>query len=107
MSMVLEIPADTPFTVRVTGPTGAAVAATPRRKVLLPLLILVGVNCAVTPAGKDVAASIDKATVPVNPPEGVKLILVVPKAPCGMLRLLVEALRVNAGVVDCTEKTTV
>ena len=69
--------------------------------------MLVGVNCAVTPAGKGVAASIVKATAPVNPPEGVKLISVVPKAPCGMLRLVVLALRVKSGVADSTKKTTV
>ena len=55
---------------------------------VLDVVLLVGLNDAVTPLGRPEAL---KATLPVNPLSGLTVTVLLPDAPCRMLRLLGEA----------------
>jgi hypothetical protein len=63
-------------------------------------------NEAVTPVGRPEA---DKPTVPVKPPDGATVMVVVPLAPCAIVTLLgdTDRLKSGAGVVALTVKLTV
>lgn len=77
---------DKPVMVTVALPVVAVPVAVSVR-VLMPV-VLVGLNEAVTPAGKPDA---DKLTLPLKPPCGLVVTLLAPLAPCTMVRLLGEA----------------
>jgi hypothetical protein len=84
--VVLDKPPEVPLTVTVTVPVLAVVLAVSVKT--LVLAVLVGLKDAVTPPGNPEA---DRATVPVNPPCGLIVIVLVPLAPCKIVRLLGEA----------------
>ena len=65
-----------PVTVTVAAPVVAVLDAA--RVSVLVLVVQVGLNVAVTPVGNPVAAN---ATLPVNPPDGVTVNVLVPLAP--------------------------
>jgi hypothetical protein len=67
---------DVPVMVTVTVPMGAALLAVSVN--VLVLTVLLGLNDAVTPLGRPDA---DKLTLPLKPPCGVTLIVLVPFAP--------------------------
>ena len=67
---------DEPATVIVTVPMAAVLLAV--RVNVLVLTVLLGLNDAVTPVGRPDA---DKLTLPLKPPCGVTLIVLVPFAP--------------------------
>jgi hypothetical protein len=77
---------EVPVTVTVTVPVAAVLLAV-SVNVLVPV-VLVGLNDAVTPLGRPDA---DKLTLPLKPLCGVTVMVLVPLAPCRMLRLLGEA----------------
>src|SRR4051812_47398400 len=75
-----------PVMVTVAEPTAAEPLAVNVRMLLL--VVLAGLNVAVTPEGRPEA---DKVTVPVNPFRSVSVIVVVPLEPCVMETLVGEA----------------
>ena len=75
-----------PVIVMVDVPV-VAVALAAKVTTLVPVVGLVP-NAAVTPAGK---GDVDKVTLPVNPPEGVTVIVLLPLPPCPMVTLVGEA----------------
>lgn len=77
---------DEPVMVTVAGPVVAVLLAMSIR-VLVPV-VLAGLNEAVTPLGKPEA---DKLTVPLKPPCGLTVMLLVPLAPWMMVKLLGDA----------------
>jgi hypothetical protein len=79
---------EVPVTVTVTV-AGVAVLLAVSVNVLV-LVVLVGLKEAVTPLGRPDA---DKVTLPLKPFCGVTVIMLVPLAPCKMLRLPGEAER--------------
>jgi len=79
----------------------------PAAAVLLAVSVkVVLANEAVTPVGRPEA---DKATAPVKPLDGVVVIVLVPLAPCAIVRLLgdVDRLKFGAGVAAVTVRPTV
>ena len=64
-----------------------AVALAAKVTTLLPVVGLVP-NDAVTPEGK---GDVDKVTLPVNPPEGVTVIVLLPLPPCAIVTLVGDA----------------
>jgi hypothetical protein len=98
---------EVPVTVTVTV-TGAAVVLAVSVNVLV-LVVLVGLKEAVTPLGRPDA---DKVTLPLKPFCGVTVMVLVPLAPCKMLRLPGEAEREKFGdatgvVTDTLSKVAV
>ena len=81
-----DSPPDAPETVTVTVPVVALVLAASVN--VLVFAVLLGLNDAVTPLGKPDA---DKLTLPLKPPCGVTVMVLVPLAPWTSLRLLGEA----------------
>jgi len=81
---------DVPVSVTVAVPVGAPLLAV--RVNVLALVVLAGLNVAVTPLGRPDA---DKLTLPLNPLCGDTVIVLVPLAPCIKLRLLGDADRVK------------
>ena len=77
---------DLPWIVTVTVPVLAVALAVKVRT--LVVVVEVGLNAAVTPVGRPVA---DKATLLLNPPVGVTVIVLVPLLPCVMVKLLGDA----------------
>ena len=77
---------EVPMIVTFVVPATAVLEAV--RVNVLVLLVLAGLNEAVTPVGRPLAV---RATEPVKPPESVTVIVLVPLAPAAMLRLLGEA----------------
>ncbi len=75
--------AEVPVTVTVTGPVTAEALAVNVKT--LELVELVGAKAAVTPAGKPEA---EKVTAALNPFCGVTAMVLVPPAPCVIVRLL-------------------
>ena len=73
--------------------------------VLLPV-VLVGLNVAVTPLGRPEA---DRETLPVKPLSAATVMVLVPLAPCVMVRLLgnAERLKFGAGAGAFTVRLTV
>jgi len=80
---------DAPETVTVTVPVAAVLLAASVN--MLVLAVLPGLNDAVTPLGRPDA---DKLTLPLKPPCGVTVMVLVPLVPWITLRLLGEAERV-------------
>jgi len=74
---------DNPVTVTVTLPVTAVLLAV--RLSVLVLVVLLGLNDAVTPLGRPDA---DKLTLPLKPPCGVTVMVLVPLAPCAIVKLL-------------------
>jgi len=81
-----------PVTVTVTVPVIAVLLAV-SVNVLVPV-VLFGLKEAVTPLGRPEA---DKLTLPLKPFCGLTVIVLVPLAPCSMLRLLGDAEREKLG----------
>jgi len=84
---------ETPLMVTVTVPVVAVALA-----VKVSVLVVVagfGLNPAVTPVGKPAA---DRVTLPLKPPCGVMVIVLVPLDPCVMLTLAGEADKVKLGL---------
>jgi hypothetical protein len=84
---------DVPVIVTVTVPVAAVALA-----VKVSVLVVVagfGLNPAVTPVGKPAA---DRVTLPLKPPCGVMVIVLVPLDPCVMLTLAGEADKVKLGL---------
>jgi hypothetical protein len=94
MVVLAVVVPDVPVIVTVEVP-----AATPEFAVSVSTLLVVddvGLNAAVTPLGRPVAVNV---TVPVNPPTGFTVIVLVPPAPPGVIdKLLGEADRVKPEV---------
>lgn len=86
MVVAWDSPPDAPETVTVTVPVVALVLAASVN--VLVFAVLLGLNDAVTPLGKPDA---DKLTLPLKPPCGVTVMVLVPLAPWTSLRLLGEA----------------
>jgi len=85
---------EVPVMVTVTGPPTVAEALAVRVKTLV-VLVLVGLNDAVTPVGNvDVTA---RLTLPENPFVGLTVIVLVPLLPWGMLKVLGAADNVKFG----------
>lgn len=85
-----------PDTVMVAAPSVAVLDAV--KVSVLVVVVDAGLNAAVTPAGSPLAL---KATLPVNPPEDVTVIVLVPVAPC--VTVAVVPAKVKLGV--CTAVT--
>lgn len=79
---------DFPVMVRVTVPVVATLLAVNVN--VLVLAVLLGLNDAVTPLGNPDA---DKPTLPVKPFCGLTVMVLVPLAPCTIVRLLGDAER--------------
>jgi hypothetical protein len=86
--VVFVKPPETPVMVTVADPVVAVPLAVSVK--VLVFVVLVGLNDAVTPLGNPEA---DKLTLPVKPFWGVIVMVLVPVAPCVMVRLLGEAER--------------
>jgi hypothetical protein len=93
MVVVAVVAPDVPVMVTVAGPVVAVLAAVS----VSTLVDVVGLvpNAAVTPLGRPEA---ERVTLPVNPPEGVTVIVSVPLAPWATERVVAEAERVKPGV---------
>ena len=89
-----DVPTDVPVMVTVAGPVVAVLLAV-RVRVLVPV-VLAGLNSAVTPLGKPVAA---RVTLPVKPPEGFTVIVLGILLPCTTVSVLGAADSVNSGAV--------
>ena len=87
-----------PVTVTLTVPVAAVLEAV-KVSVLLPV-VEVGLKLAVTPAGKPLAL---RATLPVNPPEGVTVTVLLPLPPCATDTVAGLADKEKSGV--CTTVT--
>ena len=88
--VMCDNPPDMPETVSVTVPVAAVLLAVSVN--VLVLAVLLGLNDAVTPVGRPDA---DKLTLPLKPFCGLTVMVLVPLAPCVMLRLLGDAERVK------------
>ena len=77
---------EVPVIVTVAAPTVAVLEAVNVN--VLVVVALAGLNDAVTPVGRPLAVS---ATVPEKPPVFASVTVLVPAAPCAMLRLAGEA----------------
>ena len=87
MTVVVAIkPANEPVMVTVTVPVAAVLLAVSVN--VLVLVVLLGLNDAVTPLGMPDA---DKPTLPPKPFCGVTVMVLVPLAPCMIVKLLGEA----------------
>ena len=87
--VICDNPPDVPETVTVTVPVAAVLLAV--RVSMLVLVMLLGLKDAVTPLGKPDA---DKLTLPLKPPCGVTVMVLMALVPWTTLRLLGEAERV-------------
>ncbi len=88
--MVLVKPPDIPVMVTEAVPVAAVLLAVSVN--VLVLVVVLGLNDAVTPLGRPDA---DKLTLPLKPFCGVTVMVLAPLAPCVMLRLLGDAERVK------------
>jgi len=88
--VVLVKPPDIPVMVTEAVPVAAVLLAVSVN--VLVLVVLLGLNDAVTPLGRPDA---DKLTLPLKPFCGVTVMVLTPLAPCVMLRLLGDAERVK------------
>ena len=88
VAVLVKLP-DEPVTVTVLVPGGAVLLAVNVN--VLVLVVLLGLNNAVTPLGRPDA---DKLTLPLKPFRGVTVMVLVPLAPWTTVRLLGEAERV-------------
>ena len=83
---------DAPLMVTVDVPV-AADALADSVKVLV-VVVGFGLNAAVTPVGRPVAL---RVTLPVKPPAGTTVMVLVPLAPCTMLSVFGDAVKVKLG----------
>ncbi len=97
-AVAIKLP-DVPVMVTVADPVSAEPLAV-RVKVLV-VEVLVGLKDAVTPLGSPEAA---KLTLPVKPPEGLTVIVLVPSLPCAMLKLLGAAESTKLGTAVTVTK---
>ena len=88
MAVFVKLP-DVPFTVTVTAPVVAALPAVSVN--VLVLVVLRGLNDAVTPLGRPDA---DKLTLPLKPLCGTTVMVLAPLAPCAIVMLFGDAERV-------------
>jgi len=88
--VVLVKPPDIPVMVTEAVPVAAVLLAVSVN--VLVLVVVLGLNDAVTPLGRPDA---DKLTLPLKPFCGVTVMVLTPLAPCVMLRLLGDAERVK------------
>ena len=88
--MVLVRPPDIPVMVTEAVPVAAVLLAVSVN--VLVLVVLLGLNDAVTPLGRPDA---DKLTLPLKPFCGVTVMVLAPLAPCVMLKLLGDTERVK------------
>src|SRR5713226_207358 len=84
---------EVPVMVTVAVPVVAVLLAVSVK--VLVLIVLLGLKDALTPLGRPEA---DRLTVPLNPFCGVTVIVLVPLAPCVMVKLLGEADSTKVGV---------
>jgi hypothetical protein len=89
--LLVKLP-EVPVTVSITVPVVAVLLAV-KLSALVPA-VLVGLNDAVTPLGTPDA---DKLTLLLKPFSGVTVIVLVPVAPCRIVKLLGEAEREKVG----------
>ena len=82
MVVFVKLP-DEPLTVTVTVPVAAVLLAVSVN--VLVLAVLLGLNDAVTPLGRPDA---DRLTLPLKPPCGVTVMVLVPLAPCTTVKPL-------------------
>ena len=80
---------DVPLTVKMTAPVVAALPAVSVN--VLVLVVLLGLNDAVTPLGRPDA---DKLTLPLKPFCGATVMVLAPLAPCAIVKLFGDAERV-------------
>jgi hypothetical protein len=92
--VLVKLP-DVPVTVTVTVPVAAALVAVSVS--VLVAVVLVGLNDAVTPDGRPDAA---RLTLPLKPPSGKTVIVVVPLAPCVTVTVAGDAVSKKLGVLD-------
>jgi hypothetical protein len=85
VAVFVKLP-EVPVMVTVAVPVAAVLVAASVN--VLVLAVLLGLNDAVTPLGRPDA---DKLTLPLKPFSGVTLIVLVPLAPCAMVKLLGDA----------------
>ncbi len=85
---------EVPVMVTVAGPVVADALAVSVK--VLVVVVLAGLNPAVTPFGKPEAA---RLTLPVKPPAGVTVIVLVPFVPCATLTVVGAAARVKLAVL--------
>ena len=88
MAVFVKLP-DVPLTVTVTAPVVAALPAVSVN--VLVLVVLLGLNDAVTPLGRPDA---DKLTLPLKPFCGTTVMVLAPLAPCAIVKLFGDAERV-------------
>src|SRR5450755_3779553 len=95
MAVVWVKAPEVPWTVTVTGPpvVAEALAVSVRTLVLVGLVVLVGLNDAVTPVGR--VEVTDRTTLPVKPLVGFTVIVLVPLLPWTILKVLDEGDRVK------------
>jgi len=101
VAVAVKLP-DVPVMVTVAGPVVAELLAVSVK--VLVVVVLAGLNAAVTPLGRPDAASV---TLPVKPPVGLTVIVLMPLLPCAMLKLLGAAESVKPGLVTVTEPVPV
>ena len=92
----------TPVIVTVAAPRGAVLDAV-KVRVLVPV-VETGLKAAVTPVGSPLAL---RATTPVNPPEGVTVIVLLLVPPCATVALAGLADKEKLGVLLITVRTSV
>lgn len=92
MVVVLVSVPEVPVIVTVTVPVVAVLLA--ERVKALVLVVVAGLNEGVTPLGRPEA---DRLTLPLKPLSGFTVIVLVPVAPCVMVRLIGDAERVKFG----------
>ena len=88
VAVLVKLP-DEPATVTVLVPGGAVLLAVNVN--VLVLVVLLGLNEAVTPLGRPDA---DKLTLPLKPFCGLTVMVLAPLAPCGIVKLLGDTERV-------------
>src|SRR5450755_2067481 len=97
MAVVWVKAPEVPWTVTVTGPpvVAEALAVSVRTHVLVGLVVLVGLNDAVTPMGR--VEVTDRLTLPEKPFVGFTVIVLVPLVPWAMLKVVGAAVSVKFG----------
>ena len=93
---------EVPVMVIAVGPP--VIAPLPAMRVrVLELVVLLGLNDAVTPLGMPEA---DSATLPVKPLRSLTVTVLEPLAPCAIVRLLGDAESVKSGDADTPDEMT-
>ena len=96
LNVVVEVKLpDVPVMVTVEVPMAAPASAVSVK--VLVVVVGFGLNAAVTPLGRPEAL---KVTLPLNPFKGFTVMVLVPKLPRAMVRVLGDALRVKFGLAE-------